>query len=113
MDLDRLAAFERVLFEFAQPPVVIITTPNVEFNVRFPTLQPGKLRHKDHRFEWSRKEFEAWAQGVCDRTPYSVTFQGIGYDDPDVGSPTQMALFTQRLSPHIQKPLTTPQKRDF
>ncbi len=54
MDLDRLAAFERVLFEFAQPSTVIITTSNVEFNVRFPTLQPGNLRPKDHRFEWSR-----------------------------------------------------------
>jgi len=96
MDLDRLAAFERVLFEFAQPGLVIVTTPNAEFNVHFSSLQPGKLRHQDHRFEWTRQEFWHWAKGVCDRFGYSVTFQGIGFDDPAVGSPTQMALFQQK-----------------
>ena len=93
MDLDRLAAFERVLFEFAQPPLVIVTTPNVEFNVRFPTLPSGKLRHKDHRFEWSRAEFQAWAQGVCERFGYVGEFEGIGFEDSEVGPPTQMAVF--------------------
>lgn len=112
MDLDRLATFERVLFEFAQPPIVIVTTPNVEFNVRFPTLTPGHLRHQDHRFEWTRKEFESWAKRVCDRFQYTATFQGIGYDDPDVGSPTQMALFTK--TPKIEKQQTdSTQKRGF
>jgi len=107
MDLDRLAAFERVLFEFARPPVVIITTPNSEFNVRFPALEPGKLRHKDHRFEWSRQEFETWAKKVCDRFHYTVTFQGIGYDDPEVGSPTQMGLFKQ-----VSKQIVNSQKNN-
>ncbi|MEM9152697.1 MAG: 3' terminal RNA ribose 2'-O-methyltransferase Hen1, partial [Cyanobacteria bacterium P01_F01_bin.3] len=104
--------FERVLFEFAQPPIVIVTTPNVEFNVRFPTLAPGHLRHQDHRFEWTRKEFERWAKGVCDRFQYTATFQGIGYDDPDVGPPTQMALFTKKSK--IEKQQTdSAQKRGF
>lgn len=95
MDLDRLSAFERVLFEFAQPPLVIVTTPNVEFNVRFPTLPPGKLRHKDHRFEWSREDFQTWASSVCDRFGYTATFESIGFEDPDVGPPTQMTIFKQ------------------
>lgn len=111
MDLDRLAAFERVLFEFAQPPIVIVTTPNIEFNVRFPTLPPGNLRHKDHRFEWTREEFESWAQGVCDRFYYTVTFQAIGYNDPEVGPPTQMGLFTKAPKPTPQlKP--RPERKD-
>ncbi|MEL7141225.1 MAG: 3' terminal RNA ribose 2'-O-methyltransferase Hen1 [Cyanobacteria bacterium J06643_4] len=96
MDLDRLAAFERVLFEFTQPPVVIITTPNSEFNVRFAMLPAGQMRHQDHRFEWTRREFEVWAQKVCDKFHYTVTFQGIGFDDPDVGSPTQMGVFKKQ-----------------
>ena len=61
-DPPRLAAFERVLFEFARPQTVVVTTPNVEYNVKFETLPAGKMRHKDHRFEWSRAEFQAWAR---------------------------------------------------
>ncbi len=68
LDPARLAAFERVLFEFARPRVVVLTTPNVEYNVRFPTLPAGKLRHKDHRFEWTRDEFQAWANRVAERS---------------------------------------------
>ncbi|PSB58602.1 3' terminal RNA ribose 2'-O-methyltransferase Hen1 [Chamaesiphon polymorphus] len=93
MELDRLKAFERVLFEFAQPKMAIVTTPNVEYNVKFENLPIGKLRHPDHRFEWTRSEFQAWAQAVCDRYKYSVEFGSIGDIDSEVGSPTQMAIF--------------------
>jgi 3' terminal RNA ribose 2'-O-methyltransferase Hen1 len=93
IDGSRLGAFERVLFEFARPPTVVLSTPNVEYNVRFETLPAGKLRHRDHRFEWTRKEFETWCQLVAERHGYSVRFLPIGPDDPEVGSPTQMAVF--------------------
>ncbi len=62
LDPPRLAAFERVLFEFARPELVVITTPNAEYNVMWETLPAGKFRHRDHRFEWTRAEFGAWAQ---------------------------------------------------
>ena len=94
LDLNRLAAFERVLFEFAQPQLVIVTTPNIEYNVRFASLPNGKLRHRDHRFEWTREEFQDWANQVADRFSYRVQFQGIGDEDDQVGTPTQMAIFT-------------------
>ncbi len=94
MDLNRLGALERVLFEFAKPRLVIITTPNVEYNANFPALPPGKLRHRDHRFEWTRAEFETWAAGIVDRYNYHVSFQPIGDLDPSRGAPTQMAIFT-------------------
>src|SRR6185369_260799 len=55
----RLPALERVVFEFASPTTVVVTTPNAEFNVRFPDLPAGKFRHRDHRFEWTRAEFGA------------------------------------------------------
>lgn len=93
LDPPRLAAFEGVLFEFARPATVIITTPNVEYNVKFETLPAGKFRHRDHRFEWTRAEFHTWAERLADRFGYAVKFLPVGNDDPMVGSPTQMAVF--------------------
>jgi len=93
-DAPRLAAFERVLFEFAHPQTVVVTTPNVEYNVKFETLPAGKMRHKDHRFEWTRAEFQSWATSMATRFGYAVRFLPIGSEDPVVGSPTQMGIFT-------------------
>ncbi|MCI0553126.1 MAG: 3' terminal RNA ribose 2'-O-methyltransferase Hen1 [Anaerolineae bacterium] len=95
LDPSRLSVFERVLFEFAKPGLVVITTPNVEYNVKFETLPAGKFRHKDHRFEWSRGEFQMWANQITDRFGYTVRFLSIGQEDPIVGSPTQMGIFTR------------------
>ncbi len=91
----RLAAFERAVFEFARPGTVIVTTPNAEYNVKFENLPAGRFRHKDHRFEWSRAEFEAWARGIADRFKYSVRFVAVGPEDAAVGPPTQMAMFAR------------------
>ncbi len=95
LDLARLAAFERVLFQFAQPKTVVVTTPNVEYNIKFENLPAGKLRHKDHRFEWSRQEFELWANRVAERFGYRVQFLAVGREDPQVGAPTQMGVFAK------------------
>lgn len=83
----------RVLFEHARPSLVVVTTPNAEYNVHFDGLDAGAFRHADHRFEWTRTEFEQWATAVADRNGYSVRFSGIGPEDPSTGSPTQMAVF--------------------
>jgi 3' terminal RNA ribose 2'-O-methyltransferase Hen1 len=95
LDPPRLAAFERVVFEHAKPNTVIITTPNSEYNVRFETLPAGQFRHKDHRFEWTRTEFQSWAGDVAQRFGYTVTFRPVGNEDAEVGSPTQMGVFTK------------------
>ncbi len=95
LDRPRLAAFERVLFEFARPVTIIITTPNIEYNPKFETLPAGQLRHKDHRFEWTRAEFQAWAQKVSERFGYAARFLPIGPEDPEVGAPSQMAVFVR------------------
>lgn len=94
LDPPRLSAFERVIFEFARPNTVILTTPNVEYNVKFESLPAGKLRHRDHRFEWTRAEFQGWAHEVCARHKYSVQFLPIGDEDAEHGPPTQMGVFT-------------------
>ncbi len=95
LDPPRLSAFERVLFEFAQPSLVVLTTPNIEYNPKFVTLPAGQLRHRDHRFEWTRAEFQNWANQICSRFGYSVRFLPIGDEDPLVGAPTQMGIFTR------------------
>ena len=93
LDPSRLPAFERVIFEFARPGTVIATTPNAEYNVRFESLPAGRVRHSDHRFEWTRDEFQAWARAAAQRSGYSVRFLPVGPDDPAVGPPTQMGVF--------------------
>ena len=95
LDPPRLAAFARALFEFAQPRLVVCTTPNVEYNSNFPSLPAGHFRHKDHRFEWTRAEFQVWAEEVATRFGYTVRFLGVGPADPTLGAPTQMGVFTR------------------
>ncbi|WP_328779938.1 3' terminal RNA ribose 2'-O-methyltransferase Hen1 [Streptomyces canus] len=93
LDLPRLPALEYAVFGAARPRTVLVTTPNVEYNVRWESLPAGHVRHGDHRFEWTRQEFRAWASSVAERHGYDVEFRPVGPDDPEVGPPTQMAIF--------------------
>lgn len=93
LDPPRLSAFERVLFEFARPRTVVLTTPNREYNVTWETLLAGQFRHPDHRFEWSRQEFRGWAEAVAGRFGYTVRFLPVGPEHDRLGPPTQMAVF--------------------
>ncbi|MFI7132552.1 3' terminal RNA ribose 2'-O-methyltransferase Hen1 [Nonomuraea sp. NPDC050153] len=93
VDPPRLTALERVVFGRARPGHVLVTTPNVEHNVRYEFLTG--LRHPDHRFEWTRAEFAAWATRVAGEYGYQVAFEPVGDDDPEVGPPTQMGVFTR------------------
>lgn len=95
LDAPRLQAFERVVFVHARPSRVVVTTPNIEYNALFEGMPAGALRHKDHRFEWTRSEFEAWARGVASRHTYEVSFAPIGPVDAGRGAPTQMAVFSR------------------
>jgi 3' terminal RNA ribose 2'-O-methyltransferase Hen1 len=93
LDPPRLASLERVLFEFARPRTVVITTPNREYNVKWETLPAGQYRHADHRFEWTRQEFQDWASQVAAKYGYSLRFVPVGPLDETVGPPTQMGVF--------------------
>jgi 3' terminal RNA ribose 2'-O-methyltransferase Hen1 len=95
LDPSRLESFKRVLFSQARPRTVVMTTPNIEYNVRFDTLPAGQLRHRDHRFEWTRAEFATWSEAAAAAHGYLVELSGIGEDDPEVGCPTQMAVFSR------------------
>lgn len=93
LDPARLASFERVVFEHARPRTVVLTTPNREYNVVWDSLPAGTMRHSDHRFEWSREEFQAWGDGVAQRFGYAVRYLAVGPEEADVGAPSQMAVF--------------------
>jgi 3' terminal RNA ribose 2'-O-methyltransferase Hen1 len=95
VDPSRLAALERVVFGFAAPGTVLVTTPNAEYNVHYDNLQPGAVRHRDHRFEWTRAEFAAWASQAARNYGYQVRFAPVGPEHPDSGPPTQLAVFTK------------------
>ena len=94
VDPVRLPALERTVFGYACPSTVVVTTPNVEHNVRFAGLAAGTMRHRDHRFEWTRAQFRAWADQVAAGHGYRVRYLPVGVDDAQVGPPTQMAVFT-------------------
>ncbi|MEV8088497.1 3' terminal RNA ribose 2'-O-methyltransferase Hen1 [Streptomyces nigra] len=98
VDPPRLPALEYAVFGAARPRTVLVTTPNVEYNVRWESLPAGHVRHGDHRFEWTREEFRAWAAAVAERHGYGVQFVPVGPDDPEVGPPTQMAVFARDVT---------------
>ncbi len=95
LDPPRLEAFERAAFEFARPATVVLTTPNREYNVTWENVGPDRLRHPDHRFEWTRAQFRAWAESVARRFGYAVRFVAVGPEDPALGPPTQMGVFNR------------------
>ncbi len=95
LDPPRLPALEDAVFGHARPGTVVVTTPNVEYNVRYEGLGPDRFRHADHRFEWTRVEFAAWVERVAAAHGYTAVLGGVGDDDPEVGTPTQMAVLTR------------------
>jgi 3' terminal RNA ribose 2'-O-methyltransferase Hen1 len=98
LDPDRLPALADAVLGAAAPAIVLVSTPNREYNARYPDLPPGRLRHPDHRFEWSRAEFARWCAGVAGEYGYRVRHEGVGEVDPELGTPTQLAVFTRSRS---------------
>jgi 3' terminal RNA ribose 2'-O-methyltransferase Hen1 len=93
IDPERHRAVEQSVFGDARPGAVIVTTPNSDYNALYPSLPAGRFRHPDHRFEWTRAQFTAWASGVAERNGYTVEYRPVGVVDAVAGSPTQLALF--------------------
>lgn len=93
IDPDRLPAVERSLFGAAKPGMVVITTPNREYNALFEKLASGKFRHADHRFEWTRVELAAWAERVASAYGYGIEIKPLGPEHESLGAPSQLAIF--------------------
>lgn len=94
----------RSVFGFYRPKMVIVTTPNSEFNhlLREKDEPASQFRHYDHKFEWSRLQFQQWAEEVCDKFNYRVKFDGVGTlpNSESFGFCTQIAIF-HRVGPHV------------
>ena len=91
-DPPRLQAVEANVFGSAKPKTVVVTTPNAEYNRMLGDRWQG-MRHPDHRFEWTREQFAAWAARVAGEHGYRIRFLPVGPEDPECGPPTQMAVF--------------------
>jgi hypothetical protein len=98
VDPTRLDALEDAVFGGARPAAVIVTTPNAEYNVLYPALEPGAMRHDDHRFEWTRAQFRAWLDAVAERHGYTVEVRPVGPEDAGVGAATQLAILRRKES---------------
>ncbi len=92
---DVLPLVEKTVFLFANPGTVVVTTPNVEYNSQYELLEPNKMRHSDHKFEWDRQQFEKWCMRVCEQFGYTVVLGGIGEEVKDKGTPTQYGVFSR------------------
>jgi 3' terminal RNA ribose 2'-O-methyltransferase Hen1 len=93
LDPPRLEALERVVFAHARPRRVVVTTPNREYNIHWAAVGETRLRHGDHRFEWTRAECAAWAERIAAAHGYRATRQDLGPTDPDLGAPSQLVIF--------------------
>ena len=96
LDEERLPAMEKVVFGFARPTSVILSTPNAEYNVVFEKLQAESFRHDDHRFEWTRNEFANWCTKICNEFKYEVEIFPVGQEGENIGAPSQLAVFKKK-----------------
>ena len=95
IELNRLDTIVENIFGYYKSKIIIITTPNREYNIKYEFLEEDKLRHPDHRFEFTRDEFYKFVNNIVDndRYPYNAIIESIGEIDDTVGSPTMMAVF--------------------
>ncbi|BDA42567.1 probable small RNA 2'-O-methyltransferase at C-terminar half [Coccomyxa sp. Obi] len=108
LDADVLEQVGPVVLGSLAPKVLVMTTPNKEYNVVLQrlgsSLLANNLRNSDHRFEWTREEFQTWSTATAIKYDYSVIFEGLGnatdeakavagIDIENVGCATQVAIF--------------------
>ena len=98
LDEHRLEALEQVIFECIQPKYAVLTTPNSEYNQLFESLPNGVFRHSDHRFEWTREEFEAWGNAIAKQFNYTAKYQQLGEVHETYGGLSQMVVFEKQIN---------------
>ncbi|NWV65929.1 HENMT methyltransferase, partial [Malurus elegans] len=97
LEESELEKFPEVVFGFMAPSIVVISTPNAEFNPLFPGVIV--YRHPDHKFEWNQAQFQSWALETARCYDYSVEFTGVGHPPTGmekVGFCTQIGVFIRK-----------------
>lgn len=94
IDEERLPKVFQTILQDYRPKNLVVTTPNKEYNALYE--MDTEFRHGDHRFEWSREEFEAWCKARNEEGEYELIFDGIGELDEQFGFPTQMCIFKRK-----------------
>lgn len=94
IDESRLPRVMDTILGSYKPQVLLITTPNAEYNPVY-QMEEG-IRHKDHRFEWSRAEFAEWTYCLARNYAYEVQIDGIGEEAEGYGHPSQLAILTRQ-----------------
>jgi len=110
MEEDQACLFGDVALSFFRPRILIVSTPNFEYNVVLQKsnppaqeqeelddktlLQSCKFRNHDHKFEWTRAQFRQWASDLAARHNYKVEFSGVGGSaEVEPGYASQIAVF--------------------
>ena len=91
---NHLSRLESTVFRYCRPRIVVVTTPNSDYNALY-GVPDNRLRHREHHFEWGRRRFMAWAEGIGRRNGYSVETGGVGGVHIRYGAPSQIATFSR------------------
>ncbi|KAK4795886.1 hypothetical protein SAY86_028212 [Trapa natans] len=118
MQEEQAHLFGDIVLGSFRPKTLIVSTPNYEYNVILrgssapnqeedadEKSQAGgqsfKFRNHDHKFEWTRRQFESWASKLATKHNYMVEFSGVGGShDIEPGFASQIAVFRMEPPPH-------------
>ena len=100
IDAYRLNGIMDTIMNEYQPEVLLVTTPNKEYNQVY-AMERESFRHHDHRFEWTRAELAAQCEMWTKQAEYTFEIRGIGEYAEGFGQPTQLVIFRkERRDPH-------------
>lgn len=117
MEEDQACLFGDMVLSSFCPKILIVSTPNYEYNVILQKhdiskqeddgddnsqLQSCKFRNHDHKFEWTREQFQNWATNLASKHDYSVEFDGVGgVAGVEPGFASQIAVFKRSTEEDI------------
>ncbi|XP_031499970.1 small RNA 2'-O-methyltransferase isoform X2 [Nymphaea colorata] len=122
MEEEQACVFGNLVLSTFCPHILIVSTPNHEYNSilhrsstemnistdealeEIAQAQPYRFRNHDHKFEWTRLQFNQWAVDLASRHNYSVKISGVGgAADTEPGFASQIAVFQRKATKEAPK----------